>query len=140
VQVVLTAITGKPEVTEVVFGPGEYLIGRSQECDVRIGVDNRQAVSRRHCTVTVTEQGTFVHDLGSRYGTWVNSRRVAQKQALWNGDRLGIGTIVFLVRTDGKCFPEKASTVPCDTADILCRAVRPFPDETVDAPIDRTLG
>jgi pSer/pThr/pTyr-binding forkhead associated (FHA) protein len=139
-QLALTAIEGKPEVAAVVFGPGEYLFGRSQECDVRIGIDNRHAVSRRHCIVTVNEDGASVCDQRSRNGTWINSKRITNKQPLYHGYRLRIGSFVFLARTDSNDARERVRPDPCDTAEILLRAVRPFPDETVDAPIDRTLG
>jgi pSer/pThr/pTyr-binding forkhead associated (FHA) protein len=140
-RVSLTAIRGNPEVAQLVVGHGEYLFGRDPECHVRIGVDNKQGVSRRHCLLTVTEQGAFVQDLRSRNGTVVNSKRITDKQVLRDGDRLKLAGIVFLVRTYGTGYSEMADGAdPCDTADILCRAVRPFPDETVNLPVDRTQG
>jgi pSer/pThr/pTyr-binding forkhead associated (FHA) protein len=144
--VTLTAIQGKPEVARLAFESGEYVLGRSHECHVRIGVDNKQGVSGRHCVLTITDQDVSVRDLHSRNGTVVNSVRITSKQALRNGDSLRMGSIVFLVRTDGTYYSLEMAGVaacqigPCDTAAILCRAVRPFPDETVNAPIDRTQG
>ena len=136
----LTAIEGKSEIPGLTLGPGEYLFGRSEECAIRIGTDNRQAVSRRHCLLLVEPRGAFVSDLRSRNGTWVNSRRVTDRHPVGDGDRLRIGSIVFLVRTAGTGRPDRPKADPCETREPLCRAAHPVPDETVAAPIDRTCG
>jgi DNA-binding NtrC family response regulator len=54
--------------------PGDRIIGRSPDCDVPI---DDETISRRHVSVTITESGASVRDLGSSNGTLVNGRRVA---------------------------------------------------------------
>ena len=49
-------------------------------------------VSRRHATISQTADGTFVRDLGSGNGTYVNERRVIECR-LAAGDIVRIGTV-----------------------------------------------
>ncbi len=68
------------------------VLGRSFECDVRI---NDMGVSRRHARITQESETRYVvQDLGSRNGTSIRGRAVT-REALSDGDRLGIGPIVF---------------------------------------------
>jgi hypothetical protein len=50
-----------------------------------------EGVSRRHCTIVRRGDEVVVEDL-SRYGTFVNDRRIAQRATLKAGDKLRIGT------------------------------------------------
>ncbi len=73
------------------------IVGRQEDCDIRIPLPE---VSRQHAEITITRQGVLVKDLGSSNGTYVNNRRVKQKQ-LEPGDHLVIGPVVFTVQIDG---------------------------------------
>ena len=69
---------------------GPVLIGRAQDCDVRIR-DIR--LSRHHCRIEPTRGGGWaVIDLGSRNGTHVDGQVVARR-GLRDGDTLGIGNV-----------------------------------------------
>jgi hypothetical protein len=72
---------------------GAVVLGRSRECDVRLGdVDT----SRRHAKI-VCDGGRFVlHDLASTNGTFVNGERIERRE-LEPGDRVQIGanTVTF---------------------------------------------
>ncbi|MFQ5845063.1 MAG: protein kinase, partial [Planctomycetota bacterium] len=71
---------------------GELLLGRDPgPTGVKVA-DPR--CSRRHASVTVTERGHTVRDLGSKNGTFVNGERV-QEAALKAGDHLRIGHAEF---------------------------------------------
>lgn len=63
-------------------------IGRSAACDVQV---TSALVSRRHASITVTEYGITIEDLGSRNGVYVNAERIAGAALLKLGDRIGIG-------------------------------------------------
>jgi pSer/pThr/pTyr-binding forkhead associated (FHA) protein len=83
----------------------ETIVGRRRGCDVRIPSD---AVSRRHCLVSVREGTVMVEDLASVNGTFVNGKRVDGKQLLYPGDRLEVGPVTFLVEYARADAPAKA--------------------------------
>jgi len=69
-------------------------------------------VSRRHASVTITEQGVTVEDLGSRNGVYVNAERVVGSVLLKLGDRLGIGDeALILLALDEPIETRAAQTV-----------------------------
>jgi pSer/pThr/pTyr-binding forkhead associated (FHA) protein len=76
-----------------VRGPRFY-IGRSEECNLRA---NSDAISRRHCEITVNEADASIRDLGSRNGTYVNGERIEGQHNLQMGDQLRVGPLEFLV-------------------------------------------
>lgn len=64
-----------------------FSIGRRSTNDLRVGGSD---VSRDHAEI-MQEAGRFVlHDLGSRYGTFVNGEQVTER-ALVHGDRIRLG-------------------------------------------------
>jgi len=74
---------------------GEYkldreriFIGRKAENDVE--VDNL-AVSGKHALIVTILDDSFLEDLGSTNGTYVNGKLIREKHALSNGDVIGIG-------------------------------------------------
>jgi DNA-binding winged helix-turn-helix (wHTH) protein len=89
--VAVRLIVGRREVS---LGPGEHVLGRTQEAAVWIDSGD---VSRRHARITVKADGASIEDLGSRNGTYVNGARVARRRRLSDGDeiRLGSARIVF---------------------------------------------
>src|SRR5262249_15102799 len=84
---------------------GENVIGRDEDVSVRI---DAPSVSRRHARLTVVSGSpATLQDLGSKNGTWVAGRRLAEDAApLRDGDVLRLGK-VELVFLDAK---EKGST------------------------------
>ncbi len=73
---------------DVELFPGEFVIGRSEEC--QLSIDDAM-VSRRHAVLRVTPQQVVLVDLGSRNGVSLNGTRVKQDTVLENGDRIVIG-------------------------------------------------
>jgi pSer/pThr/pTyr-binding forkhead associated (FHA) protein len=70
------------------------VLGRGEAASVKI--DDRW-LSRTHCELRC-EGGSFVvRDLGSKYGTFVNGRRI-REATLEPGDELGIGLSKFVAR------------------------------------------
>jgi pSer/pThr/pTyr-binding forkhead associated (FHA) protein len=69
-------------------------LGRRADADVCI--DDRW-VSRDHCEIDRVDGVLFVRDLGSKHGTYVNGRAVAEAP-LKSGDTLSIGLSRFLVQ------------------------------------------
>jgi hypothetical protein len=72
------------------------VVGRAADADLRI---NDPSVSRRHAEIRQEGGRLVVADLGSTNGVRVNSSPVT-KAELTNGDRVEIGTTMFLFRRD----------------------------------------
>jgi EmrB/QacA subfamily drug resistance transporter len=68
---------------------GSATIGREPECDLQV---LESEVSRRHAKVTVQAGATWIDDLNSTNGTYVNGERVLGRYDLASGDKIQIGT------------------------------------------------
>ena len=74
---------------------GEPLsIGRSREADIPL-LDDK--VSRVHCGIRLSDGKFYLKDLKSRNGTFVNGQRVEDTVEVKAGDRLQIGSTVFVL-------------------------------------------
>ena len=73
---------------------GEPLtIGRSREADIPL-LDDK--VSRAHCGIRLSDGEFYLKDLKSRNGVFVNGQRVEDTIKLKPGDRIQIGSTVFV--------------------------------------------
>ena len=90
----LVVAKGKTAVKEIPLLDGTTIIGRRNDCGLRIP---SPLVSRQHCELVRSADGLSVKDLGSSNGTFVNGSKVKQKE-LKTGDTLGVGPITFIVR------------------------------------------
>jgi pSer/pThr/pTyr-binding forkhead associated (FHA) protein len=66
---------------------GDMKIGRKPGCEI---VLDNLAVSGEHANIFTIGEDSFIQDLGSTNGTFINNKRVA-KHHLRNGDTVGIG-------------------------------------------------
>ena len=75
-----------------------FLIGRAQGCDLNL---EDEGVSRRHAKVTLTPEGCFLDDLGSRNGVFIGNQKV-QHHRLMPDDiiRVGVQTIIKFAMMD----------------------------------------
>ena len=74
---------------------GEPLsIGRSREADIPL-LDDK--VSRVHCGIRLSDGDFYLKDLKARNGTFVNGQRVEDTVEIKAGDRLQIGSTVFVL-------------------------------------------
>jgi serine phosphatase RsbU (regulator of sigma subunit) len=71
------------------------VIGRSSQCDLTIA---DRFLSRRHARVFRQETGWVIEDLGSRNGTLVNGRAVAEPTLLTEGDEVQLSGSLLQVR------------------------------------------
>ena len=69
------------------------IIGRSSE--VEVSLSDFPAVSRRHARITRDGEDTFVEDLGSRNGTFLNSVKINGRALLRHGDQIAVDTVHF---------------------------------------------
>ena len=88
----LVILPGSPRAGEAFAVDRELTtIGRAPEADVFL---DDLSVSREHAQVVRAPEGTYIEDLGSRNGTYVNRRRV-ESQWLADGDEIRIGAYTF---------------------------------------------
>jgi len=74
---------------------GEPLsIGRSREADIPL-LDDK--VSRVHCGIRLSDGEFYLKDLKARNGTFVNGKRVEDTIQLKEGDRIQIGSTIFVL-------------------------------------------
>ena len=94
-DVKLVVIGGKAAGRVIPVDGPEFVIGRSEECQLRPRSD---MVSRRHCSILQSEGSVVIRDFGSRNGTTINGEPVKGQRELKSGDRLGVGPLEFEVQ------------------------------------------
>ncbi len=96
-QVVLVMFTSEGERRSFSLPKSVTIIGRREDCDVRIPLGE---VSRKHCRLTVDGDELRVEDMGSSNGTFLNGVRI-QESTVQPGDSLQVGSIAFAVQING---------------------------------------
>lgn len=98
-------------------------------------------VSRRHAEVCATIKGLEIRDLGSRNGTFVNTKRITDALATV-GDRVTFGGVVFtFTRLEESTRPPEDRTARFDGSSTQVRErVMPSPMQAVDAVAGRRLA
>jgi hypothetical protein len=84
-------LSGGPAGSRFSFGPEPVSVGRGPEASLRFDAERDLAVSTRHAVLYADGGQWWVRDLGSRNGTYVNGRRIAEPARLANGDRIAFG-------------------------------------------------
>jgi hypothetical protein len=87
------------------LAPGQFLIGRSTECQLSL---DDPLVSRKHALLTITAEGVFVEDMGSRNGVLVDGAKIEGRRKIVDGSRITIGS-QEMVLLEGQ--RERASTM-----------------------------
>jgi serine/threonine-protein kinase len=95
-------------------GPGRFLIGRGQDCEIRLPHEQGfLSVSRQHCLLDIDPPAIRVRDSGSVNGTFLNGMQIG-RPAHWHlpaevrsrpcfeydlseGDELKVGETIFEV-------------------------------------------
>lgn len=103
----LVVLAGAKKGATVPLKKDRFIIGRAKDCSLRAGSD---AISRKHCEITRTDDGVLVRDLGSRNGTYVNDERIEGKVPLGDGDRLRVGPLEFSFEMEEK--PKQKAKAP----------------------------
>ena len=85
------------------LGDTDLLVGRSDDCDIRIQ-DN--SVSRKHVRIEPSLEGYSVGDMGSTNGTFVNDKQLETPSALHDGDYLRVGNCLYRYLTGGNIEAE----------------------------------
>ncbi|MFW5741426.1 MAG: FHA domain-containing protein, partial [Myxococcota bacterium] len=85
----------------------ESVVGRSVYCSVII---SNPSVSRIHASITHENGETYVRDLGSKNGTFVNGKQVGMQPTLLRvGDLLTIGDVKCVVESEDQ-QPRRSTT------------------------------
>ena len=71
----------------------DVLIGRGEQCDIRILADT---VSSEHARIYKTTKGWALCDLDSHNGTKLNGRYINQAQLIFDEDTITFGDRVFV--------------------------------------------
>lgn len=87
-------VTLEVEGRVIVLTQRHVVLGRAQECDVRLADGN---VSRRHAELRQEDATYWLVDLGSTNGTLLNDEPV-QRAKLSDGDRITLGETVAVFR------------------------------------------
>lgn len=98
----------------------QLLVGREATCDIVIS--DRQ-VSRQHASFAPTDQGIQLEDLGSKNGTHLNGKPIADRVILQDGD------VVQIALAQQFVFLSSDATVPLDVDEIDLSALQFQPSQ-----------
>lgn len=84
----------------------ELTVGRSPSCEIPL---DDEKVSRRHARIEVRGGETWLSDLGSKNGTFLNGVAVAEKVTLRGGDQVQIGETTLVFEPDTAAALSEAS-------------------------------
>ena len=91
IRIVAGPLTGQT----IELFPGNLLIGREEDCDVRPPC---QFASRHHCALSLDHFTLRIRDLGSKNGTYLNGRRIAASDVIvLHEDVISVGETIFVV-------------------------------------------
>ena len=85
------------ELARVTLPPGEYIIGRSAEADVRA---DTPLISRRHARLTLGHDHALLEDLGSSNGTFVGGQPIAERSRLFPSQPVRVGDVQVEIRRE----------------------------------------
>lgn len=92
VRFIIRFIAGPLHDRTFEIGDGEAkTIGKGENCDIKIADD--VMVSRSHARVSLERGLLWIEDLGSRNGTFINSKKIDKKTLLRSGDKVIIGQV-----------------------------------------------
>ena len=96
-RVALRVSEGRNAGQEIPIQYRRFLIGRGEDCHLRA---NSAQVSRYHCGIHVENGQVWMHDYGSRNGTFVKGIRITEPRRLYDGDDLQVGPLRFTISLD----------------------------------------
>jgi predicted component of type VI protein secretion system len=118
----------------------KFLIGRAKECSLRAG---SEAISRRHCAIIRVKDKWAIRDLGSRNGTYVNDKKIAEPTRIRPGDEVRVGPLRFRVETVAAVKPAEPAPPAEPVATPAAPAEKPRkqpPVKDVADVVERTIS
>jgi FHA domain len=113
----------KANVKKVVLR-SDTVIGRSSDCNLRIA---SKEVSRKHCSILLSDRSVRVRDLGSANGTFLNGSQIEANVDVPAppGSELEVGNVRFVISYDAPVPSElEASTAEVPNAVLAARLAR----------------
>jgi uncharacterized RDD family membrane protein YckC len=110
---------------EIALREGEFLLGRSRSCAVRIDEDS---VSRSHAMLSLRNGSARVRDLGSSNGVFVNGRRAEKDLVVGDGDEILLGSASLRLEINDPAvgtLTRRIETNPAPASDTVTRFLRP---------------
>lgn len=95
--------TGSTMGTRYTIAEKPLLLGRGEDCDVRIP---DHSVSRKHARIELSSDAMNITDLGSTNGTFVNDRMIQGTVSLRDGDYLRVGNCIYRFLAGGNVEAE----------------------------------
>ena len=86
---------------------GTTLLGRHPDCDIQL---ESNAVSRRHAQVSTEAGRSYLEDLDSGNGTFVNGQRITERVLLEHSDRVKLGPVLLRFEEDDVSAGEQGRT------------------------------
>jgi general secretion pathway protein A len=95
-------------IDERVLSPGRLVIGRTNDNDLQV---DSKYVSRHHCQIVTTPEGSVLEDLNSTNGTYVRSKRV-RSHHLNDGDVISLGRheLIYVDERSARAQAHEAGT------------------------------
>lgn len=104
----LVVVGGKLRGQEFILKNGDNILGRDSGCDIPVQVEG---VSKKHLTITITDDVIYAQDNGSSNGTFINGR-IIKRATMKSGDKIGLPNAVLqLVYVQEKKVVVKKKTV-----------------------------
>jgi hypothetical protein len=115
---------------------GQFVIGRSTECQLSL---DDPLVSRKHAKLTISPEGVFVEDLGSRNGVLVEGEKIEGRRKLTGGEKITVGgQEMFLVETQRDRAATMVNVAPAAMVTFVGGELSPNPAIPVPKPSDAT--
>ena len=92
------------ELGRVTLPPGEYVIGRDAQADIR--------GDSQHARLAVNYDHLIIEDLGSNNGTFVNERRVTECTRLFPNQPVRLGDVTLEIHRQRASAEPGASLAP----------------------------
>jgi serine/threonine protein kinase/Leucine-rich repeat (LRR) protein len=110
------AIQGGRELARYSLAPGNYVIGQSADCELRLEADG---ISNRHALLSINHEcAVSVKDLAGVNGTFLDGEPVAGSAQVLPNQTLQLGAISLLVQqripADGDAYAETADLLPAE--------------------------
>jgi ABC transport system ATP-binding/permease protein len=86
-------------------GGKRYIVGRAPTCDITI---HSPRAAARHAELRISRDSGWLRDLGTRYGTTINSRRVCGWERAGPGDRIVVGNTELTIGEAGQISVHRA--------------------------------
>ena len=113
-------VAGGSRAGQVIPVTGDrFVIGRADDCNLK---PRSELISRYHCEISLKDGATFVRDMGSKNGVFLNEEQITETHELKNGDKLVVGPLAFFVHITVEMKAQKMPKVR-SVSDAVARTV-----------------